>query len=256
MADETTRNEQGQFGRLDQADMPTYKRVRAAQIAGKDPEEDDDEPADEPSGKEETQREYNEKREKKQGGGIQKKIDGLIKQRSLARKEAEELRQRIAQYERGEAPAAPEPSEEQQTELQRAKDRHHARVEHARKNIPDYEKRVAAAEKIMITYEMGGKIIDLDNGPEVSLYLLEHPEISKDLHKLPTAKAIEAISKIAWKLEMESAQDSLAEKIAKKIPPPTPIKPLNGGGHHGPRPLRDLSQAEYKLARAKGQTKW
>jgi hypothetical protein len=179
----------------------------------------------------------------------------------MAREEAQQLRERLARYESGEAkpgeqPTVQEPTDQEKAESQRVRDRHHARVEHARKNIPDYEKRVSAAPPIYITHPMAGKLMNLDNGVEVGLYLLEHPEISKDLHTLPTAKAIEAISKIAWKLESEAMREDLADKIAKKLPKPEPIKPLNGGGHHGPRPLREMSQAEYKAARARGVTKW
>jgi hypothetical protein len=262
MAEETTRTETGQFARLDQVkDQATYNRVRAAQLAGKDEEEESDaaEEPKQPTGKE-SQAEYNRLRnEQKNGGGVQKRIDRIVKQRETAREEAVALRERLARYESGEAkpgeePAAYEPSEQEKTEAQRVRDRHHARIEHARKNIENFEKRVAAAPPIHITHAMAGKLMDLDNGVEVGLYLAEHPELSKDLHTLPTAKAIEAISKIAWKLEMESAQDSLAEKIAAKIPKRyEPIKPLNGGSTKSNVPLDQMSQRDYNKARAAGR---
>ena len=104
MADET-RTENGQFAKLDQADMPTYKRIRAAQIAGDDEEDIDTEPAKQPTG-EESMAEYkklrNEQERAKTGGGFQKKINRMHRDKMEARREAQELRERIARYESGE----------------------------------------------------------------------------------------------------------------------------------------------------------
>jgi hypothetical protein len=159
MADET-RTENGQFAKLDQADMATYKKIRAAQLAGDDEEDIDTEPAKAPTG-EESMAEYKKLRneqeqDRKHGGGVQKKINQLTKQRSIAREENEKLRQQIARYESGEikpgeVPAQPEVSEEDRRAWQARGARHDAAVEKWRKEDPaDFEEVNKAAGKIRI----------------------------------------------------------------------------------------------------------
>jgi hypothetical protein len=262
---ETLRDETGRFLPLDQVDQKTYNRVRDAGKEEIDDEVEDEKPP-ELTGKEPL-KDFKKIREaqinQKSGAGVQKRIDRLVKESKTAQKEAAALRERLARYESGQqansgeesGARAGEPSEEEKAELQRVIDRHHARIEHARKNIPDYEKRLAAAPELRLTDEMNGRIMDLDNGIEVGLYILEHPEISKELQALPTAKAIERISKIAWRLEYEAMRDDLADKIADKIPKFSPIRPVSSGSTRSSVPLDEMPMEQFKKARAAGRVR-
>jgi hypothetical protein len=261
MADEINRNEQGQFARLDQVDQRTYNRVRDAgrDVIEKEDEEDFAAP-EEPTGKE-SMKEFKKIRDAqtnpKSGAGVQKRIDRLIKEKS-------ELQKRLERFESGEQTnghsvdgksSQPEPTEEERANAQKKHDRYHWRLEEARKKHEDFEELREAGAQIRITQAMAGQILDLDNGPEVAVYLARHPEIAKDLHKNPRAAQRE-IDYISRKLEEESRQDSLAEKIGKVVSrAPSPIKPVSSGSTKSSVPLDEMPMAQFKKARAAGRVR-
>jgi len=266
MAEETTRNDQGQFAaRLEQADMPTYKKMRTAQLAGDDEEDIDTEPAKQPTG-EESMSEYKklrkEQEQQKTGGGLQKKIDRMHRDKMEAKREAQELRERIARYESGEvkpgeAPPQPEVSDEDRRAWQARETRHDAAVEKARTEDPDFEDVQKAAGKIPITKGMRFHMLKMDNTWEIVKYLAKHPEIAKEWIYLPFGEANEKITKLSGKLEAAAERKDLADQIAKKIPSaaPSPIKPLGGGSTRNHTPLDEMDMQAYKKARAAGRVR-
>jgi hypothetical protein len=175
---ETLRDETGRFLPLDQVDQKTYNRVRDA---GKEEIDDavEDEMPPELTG-EESMESFKKIRDaqtnRKSGGGIQRRIDRLIKERT-------ELRERLARYETGEktnsgeesGARTAEPTEEEKANAQKKHDRYHWRLEEARKKHDDFEELQKVGADIKITPTMAGQIIDLDNGAEVAVYLARHP---------------------------------------------------------------------------------
>lgn len=141
-------------------------------------------------------------------------------------------------------------------------DSHNRRVSEARGKYDDFDDVVGSAD-ILIPESVQLSIFEMDNGPDVSYYLAQHPEVCEKLVGMtPISAIMEAgalssflASKGALKKGSASGADG-EEKLKPKMKTkaPAPIKTV-GGGASGSKthiPLDEMDFQQYKDARKKG----
>lgn len=121
--------------------------------------------------------------------------------------------------------------------------------------------KVPTAIEIPVKYEM-------PNGPEVAIYLAQHPELCEKMVDAPPSKAIAMAWDVSRKLAGEkiSLDDAEPEEEAEEVEEPeekpepklktkapAPIKPISGGKTQSTVPLDKTDFATYKKLRAQGR---
>jgi hypothetical protein len=97
-------------------------------------------------------------------------------------------------------------------------------MEAAIKKYPDFKEKMSN-EDLAISESMFGNIKDSEVGPEVALYLADHPEEAENIYNLSPSATARAIGRIEAKLESPpEPKDKLLTKA------PDPVSPGSGGG--------------------------
>jgi hypothetical protein len=243
---------------LDTVDMPTYKAAReAGNVETVSVEDAEDARPPEITGKEEM-KEFKEKRDhQKSGGGWQKRIDRLTKEKSVLEEGQKQLREELARYKASEHSNGAGPQKEQpwdETEIRKKEfDRFHHSVKEMREQRADWKEIESAAEQIRVTQDMQAQIISFENGHDVVIYLAKHPEVSRDLHKMSAFEAMRKLDRISLKLELDAERKEQRSQSASKAF--APIHPVTGGATRSTVPLDEMDMKAFKKAREAGRVR-
>ncbi len=283
---------------LDQVtDMREYKKARSE---GKSTVTQEVEKEESPKGADASEPESTKEEKPKHKGGWQARIDRLIKQQAALeeqlaaeRKEKEELRSKAvpktelqdgeparenydsdASYWRAvvrweakqelKAEREAEAKQHQATEKAEADKAYNAKMIELQASNEEYVElmkqdiKVPSAIEIPVKYEM-------DNGPEVAIYLAQHPELCEKMVAAPPSKAIAMAWDVSRKLAGEKISlddeepEEEAEEVEEKPEPklktkaPAPIKPISGGKTQSTVPLDKTDYQTYKKLVAQGR---
>jgi hypothetical protein len=242
-------------------------------------------------------------------GGFQAKIDRLIKQTATLeeqlateRREKEELKAKggsaavtkteqsadgepqrenftteaeyiraITRWEVKQELKAEREAEEKKTyeaQVNEARSKYNSRMIALQAENEDYKELMSQDIKIPTVLETP-ITLEMDNGPEVAIYLAQNPEFCEELLKMTPSKAIAEAWKISEKLaagksdegetEEEEEEEDEPEEIkvevaAKpKAKAPAPIRPVSGGTSRSTVPLGQADFQAYKKLRAQGR---
>lgn len=293
MADETVTVETQEVP-LDQASQAEFKKARAE---GKETATRETVVAEKPPVEEKP----------KIKGGFQARIDRLIKQqaaleeaKTAAEKRAAELEAKLngngvpkteqsdgepkresfeteAEYIRAltrwevkqEIKADREASEKQAAEAQvkEARDRYNARMIALQAENEEFKELMS--QNITIPKAIEAPItLEMENGPEVAIFLAQNPEVCQELIEMPPSRAIAEVWKISEKLaagdgeetdeekaEHEAAEAEEKEKAAAAAAKAKlrPIRPVSSGSSRSTIPLDKTDFQAYKKLRAQGR---
>ena len=113
-------------------------------------------------------------------------------------------------------------------------------------------------------------LYEMDNGPEVTMFLAQNPEVCQELMEMPPSRAIAEVWKISEKLAAGKTEETDEEKAEKEAieaeeqekaikaaeirkRPPAPIKPVSGGSSRSTIPLDKTDYQAYKKLRSQGR---
>jgi hypothetical protein len=108
----------------------------------------------------------------------------------------------------------------------------------------------------------GPVTLEMENGPEVAIFLAQNPELCGELMEMTPSRAIAEVWKISEKLEAAGTEEkdeeeekpvakAAEEKPARKVP--TPLRTVSGGSTRSTLPLDKTDYAAYKKLRAQGR---
>lgn len=127
---------------------------------------------------------------------------------------------------------------------------------------PEYEELINQSTKIP-TVIHGPITLEMDNGPEVAIFLAQNPEVCEELIKMSASRAIAAVWRISEKLEAggkdEDAEESeekeeVKAKEVEEKPKLRPLRTVTGGGtSRSTIPLDKTDFNAYKKLRAQGR---
>jgi hypothetical protein len=284
---------------LDQVtDMREYKKARTE---GKSTvTQEVEKPAEEAKSESEEPKEEKPKHK----GGWQARIDRLIKQQAALeaqlaeeRKEKEELRSKAntavpkteqaqdgeparenydsdASYWRAvvrweakqelKAERESEAKQQQATEKAEADKAYNAKMIELQATNEEYVELMKQDIKVPVAIEFPVKY-EMENGPEVAIYLAQHPELCEKMVAAPPSKAIAMAWDVSRKLAGEKISlddeepEEEAEEVEEKPEPklktkaPAPIKPISGGKTQSTVPLDKTDYQTYKKLVAQGR---
>jgi hypothetical protein len=280
---------------IDTLPMKEFKEARSKGILTVPEKTAVAEPEDEPEETEEHPKDDKEVERPKGKGGFQKRIDKLIREKSgleeraaAAERKAADLEARQPKEEAKKPAVQGEPvrsefatdeeyikaqarwevrqelkeqkaAEERATEEARIQATYKAyndRLLEARSHIEDFDEKMATAGDLKVPQSVYLSIIEMENGPEVAIYLAEHPEMAAELMEMSPLRATANVWKLSESLAPEEKEEKeekppVVEKIVSKAPPP--IKPVGGGSTKSSVPLGEMSMRDYKKARAAGR---
>ena len=136
--------------------------------------------------------------------------------------------------------------EAQRRETTQALQTHGQREDALRKTNPEYDALVRNNDDLPISRAMAETIVLSDKGPEVALYLGNHPEESARIASMSYALAAKEIGKIEAKLEASAPKISTA---------PAPMKPV-GSAKAIATDLANASMEEYRKLRKAQGARW
>jgi hypothetical protein len=216
-------------------------------------------------------RERNE--EKSPNKGFHKRISKLSSQKREYRERAEAAEARLAQYEQSPQQQAPQERQSGQYRAEDVEQQYSARSEETRRQAESQADHAAfgsyrdgvreilagfspsevrefhrAADKIKIPNEVAGKIVSLENGPEVTLYLAQHPEEARHLANLKLPAAVREIDRISFRLE-----DAGKPRIESRAP--APIRPVGSSSTKSSASMDEMNMADFTKARQSGRTR-
>lgn len=135
-------------------------------------------------------------------------------------------KQRLAEEERG--------RKEAEAEHKKIVSSYNERVIEAKSRIEDWEEIVSAAS-IDIPPGVGQAILRMSNGPDVTYYLAQHPEICEEMMEMDSLVAIGRVWEISKEIkaekkeESEETEEKEEEKTHVKAKVPAPIRPVGSG---------------------------
>ncbi len=246
-----------------------------------------------------------EKEKPKAKGGFQARIDRLIKQQASTEERASAAEKRAAELEAklsGNGTARTEPAVEgepqrdqftsdaeyfraltkwevkQELKAERENEQKAAFQEQMKEASSAYNQRMIALEEadpevkelmkqsIIIPKVIEGPMVfEMENGPDVAVFLARNPEICEELMGMKPSRAVAEVWNISEKLaageteEDEEQRERIeAEEAAKadkesKRKAPAPIRPVSGGSSRSTIPLDKASFADYKKLRSQGR---
>jgi len=127
-------------------------------------------------------------------------------------------------------------------ETARQMEKYQGHIERTRLLLATHPEAVASfrSSGIGISPAVEMALVEQDNGPDVTLHLLEHPELRAELNQLSYPTAMARVSRIAAQLEAAN----------KRVRPPEPITPVGGSSSKTSGiPLDQLPPREYIAAR-------
>ena len=120
-------------------------------------------------------------------------------------------------------------------------------------------------QSISIPQSIEGPItMEMENGPEVAIFLAQNPDVCKELLEMTASQAVGEVWAISKKLaagETEEAEEeeqeekpkaaAVEEKPARRAP--APIRPVSSGASRSTIPLDKADFQAYKKLRAQGR---
>ena len=127
------------------------------------------------------------------------------------------------------------------------------------------------SQSISVPAAIEGPItLEMENGPEVAIFLAQNPDVCKELTEMSASRAIAEVWKISEKLAAGKTEETDEEKAQKEAAeaeeqekaikaaeirkrPPAPIKPVSGGSSRSTIPLDKTDYQAYKKLRSQGR---
>lgn len=136
------------------------------------------------------------------------------------------------------------------------------RQEAAKKELPDYEKKLTEST-VKVSDQVRDAIIDSEVGPQILYHLADHPDEADRIGKMTVAGALRAIGRLEaalTKAEGKEAKETAKTPIAEISKAPAPISPLKANGEPVATVMRGTEEfhgtfEEYKAKRAAGKIK-
>jgi hypothetical protein len=152
---------------------------------------------------------------------------------------------------------------QQEEAMRRANEALATRIAQAKKDIPDFQEVIEAADRVktVVPDHVKAAIVESELGPQLAYHLAKHPEEQKRIFALPIAKALLELGKIELKYAPKQAAADPAP-VDGGAPPietskaPAPIAKLKDspttvpGDLSGPMPFKDYRQKRVEQIRA------
>lgn len=139
-----------------------------------------------------------------------------------------------------------------------ARGRYNQRMIALQADNEDYKELMSQNLKIP-TAIYGPITLEMDNGPEVAIFLAQNPELCQELLEMTPSRAVAEVWMISQKLESagtEEVEEEVEEKpvekpAARKVP--APIRSVSGGNSRSTVPLGKTDFQSYKKLRDQGR---
>ena len=146
-----------------------------------------------------------------------------------------------------------------EAEIKEARDRYNKRMIALQSENEEY--RELMEQDVLIPKSIIDPILyEMENGPEVAIFLAQNAEIREELNQMPSSKAIKEAWVISEKLAADEEEEEekpeekakeVEEKPARKAP--APIRPVSSGSSRSTIPLDKADYQAYKKLRAQGR---
>lgn len=197
------------------------------------------------------------------GNGVPKteQADGEPKRESF-QTDAEYVRALTRWEVRQEIKAEREASEKQAFEAQVKEARSNYNTRMIALQAENEEFKELMQQSISIPASIEGPItLEMENGPEVAIFLAQNPDVCKELLEMSASRAVAEVWKISEKLEgageeeIEEKPEEKAKEVEEKPvrKAPAPIRPVLSGSSRSTIPLDKADYQAYKKLRAQGR---
>ena len=147
-----------------------------------------------------------------------------------------------------------------ESQIKEARSKYNAKMIAIQAENEEYKELLEQDIKIPSSIE-GPITLEMENGPEVAIFLAQNPEICQELLEMTSSRAIAEVWKISEKLEAAADKEGSEEEeeVASAEPEkptrkaPAPIKPISSGTSRSTIPLDSADFSTYKKLRAQGR---